>query len=113
MKRLIFIDSSLTDLQSFPAHARREAGHQLHLVQHGEVPFDWKPMPNVGLGVREIRIKDVDGIYRVLYVAKFKEAIYVLHCFQKKSQSTNQQDIELARNRYKTEIGRRNNDSGF
>lgn len=111
MKKLVFVDSSLADLQGFPFHARREAGYQLHLVQNGEMPFDWKPMPTVGLGVRDLRIRDPDGIYRVLYVAKFKKAVYVLHCFQKKSQTTHQQDLELAKRRYKLEVSRRNNDS--
>ncbi|MDH2897624.1 type II toxin-antitoxin system RelE/ParE family toxin [Rahnella variigena] len=113
MKRIFFVDSSLADLQRFPLQARREAGYQLHRVQHGEMPFDWKPMPDVGMGVRELRIKDTEGIYRILYIAKFKEAIYVLHCFQKKSQATNHHDLELAKKRYKSEVSRRKNDSEF
>ena len=66
--------------------ARREAGHQLDQVQRGRDPDDWKAMPTIGAGVREVRIHDADGAFRVIYVAKFEAAIYVLHCFQKKSQ---------------------------
>lgn len=61
-------------------------------------------MRNIGQGVNEIRIKDEGGQFRVLYVAKFADAVHVLHAFQKKTQKTAQQDIELARARYK-EIG--------
>ena len=81
--------------------ARREAGYQLDRVQRDLAPDDWKPMPLVGAGVREIRIRDANGAFRVIHVAKFAEAIYVLHCFQKKSQKTAKGDIERAANRYR------------
>ena len=55
-------------------------------------PTDWKPFDDVGAGTKEIRIRDASGIYRVMCVAKFEEAIYVLHCFQKKTQVTSKQD---------------------
>ena len=84
MKRLVFVGSSLEDLKEFPAEARRTAGFELGSVQRGLDPSDWKPMKEVGAGVREIRIS-VLGEWRVLYVAKFAEAIYVLHAFQKKT----------------------------
>lgn len=77
------------------------AGHQLDQVQHGRDPDDWKPMPSVGPGVREIRIRDAAGAFRVIYVAKFGSTIYVLHCFQKKTQATRKGDLDLARNRYR------------
>lgn len=96
-----FRGSTLTDLSRFPQAARREAGYQLFLVQEGEEPDDWKPMTTVGAGVREIRIRDKVGAFRVMYVAKFRDAIYVLHCFQKKSQKTSAEDIALATQRYK------------
>jgi phage-related protein len=92
--------SSLDDLRNFPAEARRQAGFELATVQRGLEPSDWKPMPNVGAGVREIRIH-VLGEWRVLYVAKFADAVYVLHAFQKKTRKTRREDIELARRRYK------------
>ena len=72
-------------LRSFPAEARRETGFQLDAVQRGLMPDDFKPMPAVGAGAYEIRIH-VEGEWRVLYVAKFEDAVYVLHAFQKKTQ---------------------------
>jgi phage-related protein len=96
-----FRGSALSDLRAFPMAARREAGHQIDQVQHDREPDDWKPMNTVGPGVREIRIRDDDGAFRVIYVAKFSDAIYVLHCFQKKTQKTRQADIDLAAQRYK------------
>jgi phage-related protein len=101
MKEVAFRGDSLTALRRFPESARRRVGQQLALVQEGRDPYDWKPMPSVGAGVREIRIRDEHGIFRVLYVTKFADRIYVLHCFQKKSQQTSRADIELAAIRYK------------
>lgn len=92
----------MDDLKHFPAGARREAGFELSNVQAGLLPSDWKPMNTVGAGAVEIRIKDAAGIYRVIYVARFEEAIYVLHSFQKKTRKTRKADIELAKVRYKT-----------
>ena len=83
-KPVEFRGSALDDLRAFPVLARREAGHQLDQLQHGMMPDDWKPMPSVGQGVQEIRIRDVAGVFRVIYLAKLADAIYVLHCFQKK-----------------------------
>ena len=100
-KPVAFRGSALSDLRDFPDMARRDAGHQLDLVQHGHEPDDWKPMNTVGQGVREIRIRDEAGAFRVVYVAKFADAIYVLHCFQKKSQKANQLDLDLAIKRYR------------
>jgi len=100
-RKIKFRGSSRADLRSFPEDARREAGQQLFRVQLGMEPENWKPMENVGAGVREIRIRDESGIYRVMYVAKFTEAIYVLHCFQKKTQKTAPNDLALAQRRYK------------
>ncbi len=100
-KPLEFRGSSLDDLRAFPFAARREAGHQLDQVQNGQEPDDWKPMNTVGQGVKEIRIRDADGAFRVIYVAKFADAVYVLHCFQKKTEKTNKADIELAGKRYR------------
>ncbi len=100
MKPLKFIGSSNDDLADLPREARQAAGYQLYRVQVGLMPADWKPMLNIGSGVYEIRIH-VLGEWRVLYVAKFTEAIYVLHAFQKKTQQTRKEDIELAAARYK------------
>lgn len=100
-KPVEFRGSSLDDLRAFPAAARREAGYQLDRVQHGREPDDWKPMNTIGRGVREIRIRDAAGVFRVLYVAKFDDAVYVLHCFQKKTQKTSKADLNLAAQRYR------------
>ena len=100
-KTVEFRGSSLDDLRTFPILARREAGHQLDQVQHGLEPDDWKPMPTIGPGVREIRIRDANGAFRILYVAKFADAVYVLHCFQKKTQKTSKPDLTLAESRYR------------
>ena len=100
MKPLKFIGSSLDDLRDFPAEARRQAGFELYAVQRGLEPTDWKPMPDIGRGVREIRIH-VLGEWRIIYAVQFADAIYVLHGFQKKTQKTRREDIELARRRYR------------
>ena len=100
-KPVEFRGSALDDLRSFPLSARREAGHQIDQVQNGQEPDDWKPMATVGQGVREIRIRDADGAFRVMYVAKFADAVYVLHCFQKKAQKTSKTDLDLATKRYR------------
>jgi phage-related protein len=100
-KPVEFLGSSLDDLRAFPLHARREAGHQLDQVQNGLEPDDWKPMNTVGQGVKEIRIRDAAGAFRVIYVAKFAEAVYVLHCFQKKTGKTSKTDLDLAAQRYR------------
>lgn len=100
-KRAMFLGTSLEDLRAFPASARREAGYQLDKVQNGEPPTDWKPMSAVGQGVQEIRIRDDGGAFRVIFVAKFADAVYVLHCFQKKTQATSKADLDLAEKRYR------------
>jgi phage-related protein len=101
MKPLDFRGSSLDDLRAFPRSAIREAGHQLDRVQHGLMPDDAKPMSSIGKGVVELRIWDEAGTFRVVYVAKFEDAVYVLHCFQKKTQQTARKDIDLAAKRFK------------
>ena len=100
-KPVEFRGSALNDLRAFPQAVRREAGYQLDRIQHGREPDDWKPMNAVGRGVREVRIRDAAGAFRVLYVAKFDDAVYVLHCFQKKTQKTNKADLNLAAQRYR------------
>lgn len=88
------------DLLSFPATVKRQAGYELYNVQSGLKPDDWRPMPSVGAGVEEIRIH-TENEYRVIYIARFEEAVYVLHCFVKKTQKTEKRDMELAKQRYK------------
>ncbi|GHE20399.1 hypothetical protein C1H70_16060 [Halomonas urumqiensis] len=100
-KPLNFRGSALADLRAFPATARQEVGYQLDKVQRGLEPKDWKPMTTVGQCVREIRIRDANGAFRVIFVAKLAEAVYVLHCFQKKTQKTSKADLDLAEARYR------------
>ena len=100
-KPIVWIASSRNDVRRFPRDARRKAGLELRAVQRGQEPTDYKPIPSVGPGVYEIRIR-VQDIYRVFYIAKFEEVIYVLHAFQKKTQKTAKYDIEIGRKRYKT-----------
>jgi phage-related protein len=100
MKLLNFVGSSLDDLRNFPDEARRAAGFELRAVQNGLEPSDWKPMQVIGPGVKEIRIH-VLGEWRVIYVAKLRDVVYVLHAFQKKTQKTSRHDIGLARRRYR------------
>jgi phage-related protein len=100
-KPVEFRGSSLDDLRAFPLPARREDGHQLDQVQNGQEPDDWKPMKTVGQGVKEIRIRDAAGAFRVIYVAKFADAVYVLHCFQKKTEKTSKSDLDLTSKRYR------------
>jgi len=95
-----FIGSSLDDLKNFPEEARKAAGFELFAVQRGLMPSDFKPMLAVGPGAYEIRIH-IMGEWRVIYVAKMQDTIYVLHTFQKKTQKTSKHDIELAEHRYR------------
>lgn len=100
MKPVHFVGSSREAMRGLPEDARETAGHQLFKVQQGKEPDDWKPMSSIGAGVQEIRVWEQSGTYRVLYVAKFEEAVYVLHVFGKRSQKTTKGDIQLARSRY-------------
>lgn len=96
MKDLEFLGDALDVIKKFPELARREAGFQLDKVQQGLDPDDWKPMKTIGVGVREIRIHR-DGEYRVIYITKFRDAVYVLHAFSKKTEKTVQHDLDKAK----------------
>lgn len=108
-KPLVFLGTALDDLRAFPVEARRTAGFQLHRVQQGQRPTDFKPMPSVGRGVEEIRIRDAGGAFRVFYVARFAEAVYVLHAFEKKTQKTNRRDLAMGKRRYQLMLNHRAN----
>lgn len=101
LKPIVFLGDSLDRLRKFPEGARQDMGRELARIQEGREPLDWKPMQAVGRGVREIRVSDRPGEFRVLYVANFGDAIHVLHAFHKKSQRTPQRDIDLAAARYR------------
>jgi phage-related protein len=98
-KPINWVGTSKDDLCSFPEDAKRKAGLQMRAVQRGDSPVDFKPMPSIGKGVQEIRIRTEDA-YRIFYVARFDEAVYVLHAFQKKTQKTTKQDIQVGQQRY-------------
>lgn len=106
-KEIRWVGSAYDDLLVFPDEPRRYAGFQLGKVQVGLDPDDWKPFDDVGAGTKEIRIRETSGVYRVIYVAKFAEAVYVLHCFQKKTQATSMQDKGIAEARYRAVVNAR------
>ncbi len=95
-----FLGDSLRCLREFPEEARHDAGYQLDKVQRGGQPDDFKSMGSIGKGVEEIRVMDDSGAYRVIYCARRAEAVYVLHAFQKKTQTTSRRDTEIARRRF-------------
>lgn len=99
LRPIVFLGDALDRLRAFPEAARKEAGVQLHKVQLGLDPADWKPMASVGPGVREVRVREEGGAFRVLYVTRIEEAVYVLHAFQKKTQRTPKSDLDLAATR--------------
>ena len=106
LKTLVWLGSSRYDLRHFPSNARQRGGYELYLVQSGLEPSDSKSMPSIGAGVREIRVH-TELEHRVLYVAKFEEAIYVLHAFEKKTRKTASNDLELAKSRLSELLQRR------
>lgn len=100
MKPVRFLGDSLKCLREFPPDACQDAGRQLDLVQRGKQPGDFKPMPAIGKGVEEIRVWDEAGTFRVIYTARLADAVYVLHAFQKKTQTTAKRDIDTAKMRF-------------
>lgn len=106
MKPLIWLGSSRNDVKGFSAEGRQRVGYELYQVQQGFDPSDWRPMPSIGAGAAEIRIH-AEKEYRVLYVAKFAEAVYVLDAFAKKTRKTARVDIDRARARFKQLIAAR------
>jgi phage-related protein len=99
LKPIAWLGDSLARLRAAPADIRSDAGYQLDLVQRGEAPADFRPMPDVGPGVSEIRLHG-DNEFRVFYVARFEEAVYVLHTFVKKARTTRKADIDTGKARY-------------
>jgi phage-related protein len=110
-KPLFWVGSSLQDIRRFPSDARRLAGYQLRLIQEGRQPNDSKPMTVVGLGVYEVRIQ-TKLAHRIFYIAKFEEAVYVLHAFEKRTRKTSESDTELARTRLSQILRRRQSRKG-
>ena len=111
LKPVAWIGDSLERLRQAPPDIRSDAGYQLELVQRGEMPDDFRPMPDVGPGAIEIRVHGANE-YRVFYVARFEEAVYVLHCFAKKTPATRKADLDLGRRRYQTLLDLRRRSRG-
>ncbi len=103
LKALLWLGSSRSDARNFPADARQRAGYELFLVQSGLPPSDWKPMSSVGAGVQEIRVR-TGREHRIFYVARYEEAVYVLHAFEKKARKTPKADLDLARSRLRAPL---------
>lgn len=101
MRRIIWKGRSLDDLRQLDEVVRNKIGTELMFVQFGQDPSNWKPMQDIGKGVKEIRIRVSGNAYRTIYIATLPEAIYVLHVFQKKAQKTEAQDKALAKRRLK------------
>ena len=101
MKPVFFCGDTLEQIRAFPADVRQDAGFQIHKLQRGELPDDWKPLTTAGQGVKELRIKAESGHYRVIYLASQANAIYVVHAFVKKTRKTRKADISLTRKRLK------------
>ena len=100
MKPVRFLGDSLKRPREFPEDARHDAGYQLDKVQRGGQPDDFKPMSSIGKGVEEIRLQDETAAYRVIYTARIRDAVYVLHVFLKKTRATSKRDIDLAAERF-------------
>jgi phage-related protein len=101
LKPIEFAGDSLARLRDFPTGARWTAGYQLDRVQRGMEPDDWKPIKAIGPGIRELRIRDRAGAFRVIYVATLRDRVVVLHAFKKKTQRPSKQDIDLAVRRFR------------
>ena len=109
-KPIAWVATARRDIRAFPANARRDAGFELHRVQQGLDPDDWKPMPTIGPGVREIRIH-TDLEHRVFYVATFADAVYVLHALEKRTRKTPKRDLDLAGDRFRALVRERQADA--
>ena len=101
-KPVRFVGAALADLKDFPKNAMQDVGFQLDKISKGQDPDDFKAIPRVGRGAMELRVWDEEGTSRILYVAKFEDAVYVLHCFKKTTQKIPDADIDIAKNRYKS-----------
>ena len=107
MKDIVWLGQTYKDVKSYPKKVKREIGFNLDRLQRGLEPCDWKNLVGLGQGIQEIRIHEMNE-YRVVYIAKFAEAIYILHSFVKKTQQTSHKDIELIKNRYAEILALRN-----
>ena len=93
--------SSREVLSAFPEGVKQNLGFQLWQLQQGERPSDYGPLPSIGPGVFELRDQDERAWYRVVYLSRIENVVYVLHCFEKKSGEMPRKDFEKARQRLK------------
>ncbi|HWV32392.1 MAG TPA: type II toxin-antitoxin system RelE/ParE family toxin [Dyadobacter sp.] len=101
-KQLIFVGRALEEIKAFPGDVMQEAGYNIDLVQCGKEPSDWKPFRGVGRGgVKEIRLWDDSGTYRVVYLVDLKDTVCVLCGFKKTSEKTEKAHTDLIKKRIK------------
>jgi phage-related protein len=86
-------------LKSFPETVVQNLGFELWQLQQGEMPRDYRPLPSVGSGVYELRDQDKRGWYRVVYLSRIDDVIYVLHCFEKKTREMPRKDFQKSKQR--------------
>ncbi len=103
MREVHWEGSSLTDLRTFPEDVQRTVGYALYFAQEGLTHQDARPLKGFkGAGVLEVIERHDGDTYRAVYTVRLKNAVYVLHCFQKKSTSgvaTPQRDMDLIKSR--------------
>ncbi|MCU6667675.1 type II toxin-antitoxin system RelE/ParE family toxin [Enterobacteriaceae bacterium H4N4] len=102
LRPIAWVGSAFDDLRCFPEEVRKDAGYQLHRLQAGLEAADWKPMPELGRGVEEVRLRGYSGAFRIIYLARFEQAVYILHCFMKKTQRTSGHDKRIAKVRFQS-----------
>ena len=107
LRPIAWMGSAFADLLSFPEGIRKDAGYQLHRLQAGLEAADWKPMSEIGKGVAEVRLRDNSGAYRILYLARYEDVVYVPHCFNKKTQRTSGHDKYIAKARFQAVLDAR------
>jgi phage-related protein len=92
---------SLDVVRAFPPAVRQEMGLDIRRLQQGLMPHDSRPMQSIGKGVFELRQRDANGWYRLIYLARVADTLYMLHAFTKKSAKTSRNDLAVAANRLK------------
>jgi len=107
LRPIAWMGSAFNDLLRFPEEIRKDAGYQLHRLQAGLEAADWKPMSEIGKGVSEIRLRGHSGAYRILYLARYEDAVYVLHSFNKKTPRTSVHDKHIAKARFQAVLDAR------
>ncbi len=102
VKKLDWLGDSISVVLSWPNAVRADIGADLRRLQEGKQPLDWKPFPGLVGNAFELRARDKNGWYRVIYVTVIKGKVIVLHGFRKQSDRTSMPDVRLANSRLKT-----------